>query len=185
MVRRTTRILAVLSGAALGCSQPSPDQAPGDAQAPAATHGPEVQAGLVGLTDPSALELHLEVPDTVALGDSVSLQLYVTNRGAHPARLRTAAPIPDFDLVVTRADGKRVWSYRSRHGLLQASQLLTLAPGESRSLTGHTWSVWDQREIVPIPKSVLKRDPGRHLAPGTAGPAGHVLRHWRVQVQIG
>lgn len=90
------------------------------------------------------LVLLLDAPATVRAGEEVPIAATLVNRGAAPASVPGVQP----DLVVTRADGGKVWR-SGRHEPSAPPAATALRPNEMRG-TGYTWNQRDDAgRLVP------------------------------------
>lgn len=99
------------------------------------------------------LRLDLLVPPRAEPGQPVHIQLTLTNIGDQPVRIETGDSAYSFDLVVTRPDGKTVWSrLHEVEAIPLVGRTRVLAPGEGMTFEDH----WD-----------LRTDQGKQVASGT------------------
>ncbi|MDA0987866.1 MAG: BsuPI-related putative proteinase inhibitor [Chloroflexi bacterium] len=119
-----------------------------------------------------AIELELTAPSEVRAGESVPMDMRITNTSDKPVILWWSSdkvgPRPnDIEIVVFR-DGEPVWRATSAHGV-QYQGTITLGPGESQTMSGMSFRAtngrykssgdpweWDQRA-----------DCGEPVEPGT------------------
>lgn len=99
------------------------------------------------------LRVHVEAPARAGLGAAVPIRLRVTNTGNTQVVVLQVAPAPDYDVTVTRDDGRLVWQRLPTDAVLTTAGLqYPLAPGESHNLEVIEW---DQRDLH-----------GRRVGPG-------------------
>ncbi|MCS7252601.1 MAG: carboxypeptidase regulatory-like domain-containing protein [Armatimonadota bacterium] len=78
------------------------------------------------------LEVDLELPENVALGEPVKMKLILRNRGNEPVKLsfRTGQR---YDFIVRNMDGEVVWQWSHGKAFIQVLGEIELHPGEEKS----------------------------------------------------
>lgn len=117
----------------VGCGTKAADE-------PSGTAREESSAAVVTPTYPVVLELR--APDRIRVGKPVPLKLTLRNVGPDSVLVTLGGKPTNYDFVVTRLDGKEVWS-TPRDGMLAVALERTLAPGGVLDFE----KVWDQRDF--------------------------------------
>ena len=96
---------------------------------------------------PEGLDFRATLPPQVAAGDSVRVTLRLTNTGAAPRDVYLTGREIAYDVVVSAADGTRVWRRLEGESVQAILQIRTLPPGGS--LTFH--AAWNGRTAAGEP----------------------------------
>ena len=118
---------------------------------------------------PDSLRFTLVAADSVPRGESVTIELRLTNTGDRPVTLYLTGRSITFDLIVARPDGVVVWRRLEHVASQQILQVKTLTPGETLELK-HRW----QATAVP----------GDYTLTGVIPTDGHPLRTAPVRLQV-
>ena len=146
---RSIVLAAIFVGAACGGS---------DSRMPDST---DVLAEEQSVNDPVAgIDVSVEVPATVAAGESIPMTLTVTNTTAAPIDLYLGGRDITFDIVVTDSKGSKVWQRLEDEVVQSILQLRTLAAGEKIEMSDE----WNQRTRQ-----------GRPVGPGVYTVQGSVI----------
>jgi len=129
----------------------------------------------VTVPSPDSLELDLQVPDTVRIGDPVPIVLTITNRTTRRLALYLRGREITFDVTVSRPGGALVWRKLEGEVIPAIVRLEELAPGAVLTVRDS----WHQRDQAgrPVP-------PGEYQVGVEVLTEGQPLRAPAVRLRI-